>query len=174
MTAEIRSLDEGNLKRVYELAQRTNQLNFSGRRYSEAELRRIMDSPDHATYVIDCADRFGHYGVIGFAVVERAVPRLVDLMFSCRVQGKRVEHAVLSHLLRQFRLAGARDFYAIYRQTPKNTPGGRVFEEMGFERASLDGDAATLVFSARRAIPDDQLIEVKAPTPSAESPVSAA
>src|SRR5260370_5246457 len=42
MTMGIGPLDEANLTRVYELAQRTNQLNFSGSRYLEAQLVEIM------------------------------------------------------------------------------------------------------------------------------------
>ena len=91
-----------NLKRVYELAQRTNQLNFSGNRYQEAQLVEIMGSDFLETYVIDCSDRFGDYGIVGFGVVDIRVPLLLDLMFSCRIQGKRVEHAVLSFLLKRF------------------------------------------------------------------------
>ena len=64
-------LQEGNLQRVYELAQRTNQMNFSGNRYSMEQLRAVAGDASLDTFVLRCRDRFGSYGIVGFSVVER-------------------------------------------------------------------------------------------------------
>jgi len=161
MEVGISSLDDTNLSRVYELAQRTNQLNFSGNRYPQAQLAEIMKSPFLETYVIDCSDRFGKYGIVGFAVVHTRESRLLDLMFSCRIQGKRVEHAVLSFLLRRSLSEKERDFYANYRKTSKNATSGKVFEELGFECVADNEGILSLVFRHGREIPDDQIIKIK-------------
>lgn len=157
----MHSLDNANLERVYELAQRTNQLNFSGNRYHKDQLAEIIESTLLETYVIDCADRFGNYGIVGFAVVDAREPRLLDLMFSCRIQGKRVEHAVLASLLNRFVVGKGQDFHANYRRTPKNAPGGKVFEDMGFERIGEDSGISSLVFRYGREIPDDRIFKIK-------------
>jgi FkbH-like protein len=162
MEADIQPLGEANLKRVYELAQRTNQLNFSGNRYQEAQLRETMISPSLETYVIHCKDRFGDYGIVGFAVVDTRVPRLLDLMFSCRVQAKRVEHAVLTFLLQRFVSESGKDFYANYRKTAKNAPSGKVFDEMGFELAAENEGVSSLIFRRTRDIPDDRIVRIVA------------
>src|SRR5438874_5349527 len=150
----IAPLSEDNLRRVYELAQRTNQLNFSGNRYQAARLSEVMSSALLETFVIDCRDRFGDYGIVGFAIVDSRVPRLLDLMFSCRVQGKRVEHAVLAYLLKSFMSGNHRDFYVNYRQTPKNAATGKVFDELGFEFDAEDDSVTSLVFRHDSPIPD--------------------
>lgn len=155
---DICALDDTNLKRVYELAQRTNQLNFSGNRYSQAELAEIRGSRFLETYVINCKDRFGDYGIVGFAVVDIREPRLLDLMFSCRVQAKRVEHAVLVFLLKRFVSSRHQDFYATYRRTSKNAASGKVFEETGFERVADNEGVSSLVFRCGREIRDDQSV----------------
>ena len=162
LRAEIQPLTQENLKRVYELAQRTNQMNFSGNRYQEAELLEIMKSPALETYVIHCTDRFGDYGIVGFAVVDTRAPRLLDLMFSCRVQAKRVEHSILTFVLRRFIGETDRDFYANYRKTAKNAPSGKVFEEMGFELAEEKDGVSSLVFRRSREIPDDRIVRIDA------------
>ena len=161
MEVRINRLNRNNLKRVYELAQRTNQLNFSGNRYQESQLVDIIGSDFLNTYVIDCQDRFGSYGIVGFGVVDRREPRLLDLMFSCRIQSKRVEHAVLAFLLNRYLPEIDRDFHANYRKTAKNAPGGKVFEELGFEQvAELDG-VLSLVFRRGREVPDDRIVEIR-------------
>ncbi len=153
-------LDDSTIDRVYELAQRTNQMNFSGNRYPRPDLAALVRSSAHETYVIRCQDRFGSYGIVGFAVVEVAGPRLLDLMFSCRVQAKRVEHAFLSHLLRRHAREQGRDFFANYRKTPKNSDSGKVFEEVGFKPVSETDGLTSLIFRRDQPLPDDGIIEI--------------
>jgi FkbH-like protein len=156
----ITALNDDNLERVYELAQRTNQMNFSGNRYPRAQLAELMGSTAHETYVIKCTDRFGTYGIVGFAVVAINEPRLLDLMFSCRIQSKRVEHAFITFLLKQFVASQSRDFLANYRKTAKNAPSGMVFSEMGFELVQETDGVLSLVFRKDRTIPDDGVIHI--------------
>jgi FkbH-like protein len=92
----IHPMTERNLGRVHELTQRTNQMNFSGNRYQKSMLESILSTAHLDTYVVDVEDRFGSYGVVGFCIVDSRVPLMTDLMFSCRVQAKRVEHALLT------------------------------------------------------------------------------
>jgi FkbH-like protein len=160
MEIHIWHLSDENLRRVYELAQRTNQMNFSGSRYKEDQLREIMASRNLETCVISCNDRFGEYGIVGFAVIDLEKPALIDLMFSCRVQSKRVEHAVLTFLLQRFVTAEGNDFYANYRRTDRNAPSGKVFEEMGFESLSENDGVSLLIFRRQQQILDDNIVKV--------------
>jgi HAD superfamily phosphatase (TIGR01681 family) len=86
--------------------------------------------------------------------------RLIDLMFSCRIQSKRVEHAFLTHVLTEFRSSAETDFHANYRKTDRNAPSGKVFDDMGFEQVSEADGVAALVFRHTQKIPDDGIIEV--------------
>lgn len=158
IVVSLTPLDEANLDRVYELAQRTNQMNFSGNRYPRPELARLMKSPSHEACVIRCMDRFGGYGIVGFSLVELGEPRLLDLMFSCRVQAKRVEHAVLGELLKRHGPGRGRDFFANFRRTSKNSESGRVFEETGFTVAAEGDGLTSLVFRAGQPVPDDGIV----------------
>jgi FkbH-like protein len=168
MNVEVRPLDETNLQRVYELAQRTNQLNFSGSRYEIADLERIKSDRNLETQVIKCSDRFGQYGIVGFAVIDLRERRLLDLMFSCRVQSKRVEHAVLAAMLKRFASEPGTAFFANYRKTKKNAPGGRVFDEMGFEiqQESEDG-LRDLRFDGGNPVLDDGVVTFTQTMPEA-------
>jgi FkbH-like protein len=160
LEAHLRPLTPDNVQRVHELTQRTNQMNFSGNRYDRAVLERIIATPYLDTYVLDCRDRFGDYGVVGFCIVDSREPRVTDLAFSCRVQSKRVEHALLSFILRRYRDPAVRDVYANYRKTPRNAPSGRVFEDVGFELAGETDAGSSLIFPRTRDVPDDGIIEV--------------
>ncbi len=148
--------------RVHELIQRTNQMNFSGHRYSRAEISELLGRSATDCYAVEVQDRFGSYGTVGFAAVDRsnADPTVVDLAFSCRVQSKRVEHGVLAHLMGRYRGEGANRFLVHYRPTAKNGPSARVFDDLGFELISDDGDTCVLGFDISTSAPQVELVKV--------------
>src|SRR3984885_2696567 len=160
MQMPIEALSQANLERVHELTQRTNQMNFSGNRYERNLLEQIAATKELDTYVISCQDKFGSYGIVGFSIVDSREPRMTDLMFSCRIQAKRVEHAFLTHLLKKYRQASGTDFSANYRKTARNAPSGRVFEDIGMEEISTLAGVTSLVFSVALPIPEDGIIHI--------------
>jgi FkbH-like protein len=155
----LTTLDQTNLERIHELTQRTNQMNFSGNRYSRAQLREFIEDRTIDTYVIECVDRFGSYGTVGFCVVNLQDTRMIDLMFSCRVQGKRVEHAFLTHLIRRFE--GEKSTFLVdYRRTKKNAGPGKVFEDLGFESKGESGGVTRLEYQSARSLPDESIVVI--------------
>ena len=155
-------MSDQNIERVHELTQRTNQMNFSGNRYDREVLRSILSAPYLDTYVISCEDRFGSYGVVGFSIVDSREPRMTDLMFSCRIQSKRVEHAFLSYMLTKYRMRSVRDFFANYRRTTRNAPSGKVFADLGMEEVGVSDGLMSLVFRKDKVIPEDGIVAITA------------
>ena len=157
---QIWPLTEGNLERVHELTQRTNQMNFSGNRYDRKVLKEVLHNRFLDTYVLSCEDRFGSYGIIGFGIVDNREPRMTDLMFSCRIQSKRVEHAFLALLLRKYVSLTGRDFHANYRKTSRNLPSGQVFADLGLEEVGVHEGVTELVYKKDKELPDDGIISI--------------
>ena len=155
-----RPLGQPQLQRVHELSQRTNQMNFSGNRYDRSKLEEIMRDDTLDTYVLDCQDAFGSYGTIGFCVIDSRRPLMSDLMFSCRIQSKRVEHAFITYILNKYRSESESDFHAMYRKTPRNAQSGKVFDDFAFDQVEEKDGARLLVFRKDRAVPDDRIITI--------------
>jgi FkbH-like protein len=156
----IQAMKEENLERVHELTQRTNQMNFSGNRYDREVLKTVLSTPHLDTYVLSCDDRFGSYGVIGFCIVDRRTPCMIDLMFSCRIQSKRVEHAFLAYLIDIYVSGTGKDFQAKYRKTPRNALSGRVFDDLDMEEIAASDGVSLLVFRHDRQIPNDGVVRL--------------
>ena len=133
----LSAMTNENLERVHELTQRTNQMNFSGNRYDRSRLEEILQSPNLDTYVIKCEDKFGSYGVVGFAIVDKREPRLTDLMFSCRIQSKRVEHAFLAHVIDKYTSRPSRFSTRTIKKRRVTSPRGKVFTDMGFQESEV-------------------------------------
>ncbi len=156
----VRPMIDENLERVHELTQRTNQMNFSGNRYDRGVLREILSNPDLDSYVLEVEDRFGSYGVVGFCVVDSRVPLMTDLMFSCRIQSKRIEHAFLAYLIREYTGKTKRDFMANYRKNPRNAPSGRVFADIGMQELENKDGVSLLIFGKEQVLSDDGLVNI--------------
>jgi FkbH-like protein len=156
----IRPMIDENLERVHELTQRTNQMNFSGNRYDRSVLKQILSTSHLDTYVLDVEDRFGTYGVVGFCIVDNRVPLMTDLMFSCRIQSKRIEHAFLAYLIRKYAADTGKEFWANYRKTPRNAPSGQVFSDIGMQEFENKDGVCRLVFPKDRVVPDDGVVKI--------------
>ena len=124
-----------DLERVAELVQRTDQLNFSGRKYTRSELYTILDDAELDKFVLRCTDRYGSYGTIGFSIVRNTddAVKVEDFMVSCRVQGKFLEQAFFSHLLQHHNERGARKLWVNFLPTAKNKPAQKILETLGFQ-----------------------------------------
>lgn len=81
--------------RCLELILRSNQYNVSGHRYSEEDFSQLLTSPNHKCLAFRVKDRFGDYGIVGFASLQTNQQDLLlkDFVMSCRVAMKHVERA---------------------------------------------------------------------------------
>jgi FkbH-like protein len=138
---EIRGCGEADFDRVAELVQRTNQLNFSGRKYEREQLRQILDDPGLEKYVLDCSDKFGAYGLIGFGMVryQDGAIEVQDLMLSCRVQGKLVEQAFFNHIESQHNRGNLKRLRVNFIETKRNQPARQALEAAGLQKLEAEG-----------------------------------
>lgn len=140
-----------DFERITELVQRTNQLNFSGHKYSREEIPRLFEDPAIERYVIVCADKYGEYGTVGFCMASRngTTVRVEDFMLSCRVQGKFVESALFEYLCSRSNPPANR--IAInFLKTDRNMPAQQVLDKLGFDinsPAPLCREVATDTFA---------------------------
>ena len=86
----IRPVKSCYFERIYELIKRTNQLNYTKKRISRLELKKLLyETADVESYYISARDRYGDYGVIGFIALQDNA--LIHFLFSCRVLGMGIE-----------------------------------------------------------------------------------
>lgn len=162
MTLELRPLDPDNAERVFELSQRTNQLNFRGTKLSRQDVRDLLDDQRRTNLVMRCEDRFGDYGIVGFATLDLDRPLLIDFFMSCRVQRKFVEHALFHHLLTETRQHGHDQLAALLRSTDRNQASAKLLEALGFRSDGLAGADGEAIWtrSTRSAIEHQDIVRV--------------
>lgn len=92
------SYDEEYADRLFELSDRTNQLNFTKNRMTKDELVDLAQNPQYMTELIRAEDNFGDYGIIGFYTLNKGTKELVHFVFSCRIMNMGIEQFVYEHL----------------------------------------------------------------------------
>lgn len=137
----VRAADEFTLPRLVQLGGRTNQFNMIGRTHPEARTREMAVSPDHLVLVFEVADRFGQEGIVGGIWVTKGERSwlIENLVMSCRVFSRGVEHTVVAHIADLAAAAGALVLAADFRASDRNKPAAEFYPAVGF-RARQTGE----------------------------------
>ncbi|MEU4053930.1 HAD-IIIC family phosphatase [Streptomyces olivaceus] len=158
----IAPAEREDLQRAEELTVRTNQLNSTGRTYSYEELDALRQSPDHVLLVAGLTDRYGTYGKIGLALVERGRPawHLRMLLMSCRVLARGVGTVLLNHVMSLAREDGA-VLRADFVETGRNRVMYVTYAFAGFREAERDGNRLVLESDLRQIQPPPDYLTVE-------------
>lgn len=159
LVLEIASASAADVDRIYELSQRTNQLNFTGRKYRREEVVELL-AADRLALVLRCQDRFGDYGMIGFVEFDPVRGVVEELFMSCRVQRKRVEHALIGWLTAGLRSSGLDRLYITYRPTGRNAAARDMLDGLSFAPPSGDGEGGDWRSSSAAPIEDADVVKV--------------
>jgi FkbH-like protein len=158
---------EGDLRRCLELIQRANQLNMSNRRYTGAQFKELLATPGTLCLAMECRDRFGEYGIVGFASVDETAPKplVQDMVLSCRVAQKRVEHAFLQWLANREVERSRSALQAALTRTERNTPLLQVFQDLHFSLLTEDGHQQLVELSLNAPIVSTNIIALEVEVP---------
>jgi len=161
-TVRVEELNQANLPRAAQLLNKTNQMNLSTRRMSEADFDAWAEEEGRRVWTFRVSDKFGDSGLTGILSIEIDGPqaRIIDFVLSCRVIGRKIEEAMLHIAISWARSAGVQEVYANYSQTPKNKPCYDFFQKSGLtcragNRFVWDAAQAYPLNGAIRVVRDD-------------------
>lgn len=118
----IRAATESDIARISQLSYRTNQFTTGSAGLSENQIQDRLKS--HDFFVVEVADRFGDYGLVGVINGYKAEDTyLVESFFlSCRSLGRGVEHRCLSFIGDHAEVIGCSEVRIELRRTSRNQP----------------------------------------------------
>ncbi|MEO5953412.1 MAG: HAD-IIIC family phosphatase, partial [Chloroflexia bacterium] len=119
----IRPVAPGEIERAAQLTQRTNQFNFTTIRRNEASLEGLLASGVQI-HGIHVRDRFGDYGFTGLLIGKVSDGNYVveNMLLSCRVLGRGVEHRVIAWLGAHALELGCNEVTIPFEPTSRNAP----------------------------------------------------
>ena len=137
--------DAVGLQRTVQLINKSNQFNLTTTRYTDAEVRAVMDDPSALGLQLRLLDRFGDNGVIAILIgrMQGTDMRIDTWLMSCRVLGRQVEQASLNLLAAAARSMGARRLIGIYKPTAKNGMVRDHYAKLGFTPNTHEESGAT-------------------------------
>jgi FkbH-like protein len=144
LEASVAPVTGGNLARVTQLVNKTNQFNLTTRRYSEAQVTEIANDPYAWTGAFEMSDCLGSYGLIGVLFCKPGVDdrswEIDTWLMSCRTLGRQMEKFMFDRVLEAARRRGIERIAGVYRPTKKNAMVSRLYDGLGFRRAAETGD----------------------------------
>ncbi len=156
--------EQSHISRCLELIQRANQLNLSTKRYTAEEFGKLLSSDGTLCLAMECTDRFGAYGIVGFAAVDESGsrPALHDLVLSCRVAQKKVEHSFIQWLARRERAKNRKALIATMVATERNQPIRQVFDDFHFQPVGENNGTRFLELVLDSLLNSDDIVTVDA------------
>lgn len=140
MISVVEPFTKFNTPRVAQLSQRSNQFNLRTMRYAEADIEKLAQSEQHATFAFTLEDKFGDNGLICVIILEKksATSLFIDTWFmSCRVLKRGMENFVLNTLV-EYALENAyEEIIGEYIPTAKNEMVKNHYASLGF---TADGE----------------------------------
>lgn len=128
---EVTGPEDANFTRAFELLNKTNQFNTSGKRWTRQECSAAF-AAGTKFYAFKVKDKFTAYGLVGVLIVKG--DDIVQFVMSCRVAGLDVEIAALTGIFAALRKAGHGKVTATLIETELNLLCRDVYERCGFKQ----------------------------------------
>ncbi|MCP4584178.1 MAG: HAD-IIIC family phosphatase [candidate division Zixibacteria bacterium] len=138
----LKTPNENETLRIWELYNRTNRLNFCKTNYNIEQVYNLVlnssrDFEGNDIFkIIKITDKFGSYGVSGLVNMKRVSHKwfIKDLLFSCRAQGKGVEFATISYILKKAIELNINDVVSFFAKTQYNKHLIDIYPKIGFKK----------------------------------------
>ncbi len=165
MEAVVRPFEPVSFERVTQLINKTNQLNLTTTRVTQAEIERMAADPERVTLSARLADRFGDHGLVA-ACFGRAEGDALDIegwVMSCRVLGRGLSRAILNELARAAADRGLAEIRGTFAPSGRNEPAREHYAKLGFAQAAESNGATTWSLALESFEPLDHAIRVDTP-----------
>ena len=152
LEAEIAQVEPATLARAAQLTQKTNQFNLTTRRRTEQQIAELAARADAQVLTIRLHDRFGDHGLVGIVITrdESEACEIDTFLLSCRVIGRTVETAFLSHVANGAASRGCRQLGGWFLPTKKNAPARDFYAQHGFQLQEQNGKGSFWTLDLRQ------------------------
>lgn len=125
----VRDTDHPKFKRSFELINKTNQFNTTGRRWALEEMARAFASGAWLL-AFEVQDKHTAYGLVGVAIIREN--HIEQFVMSCRVIGLDVEQRAMAEIEARLFALGYQTVGASFVKTAANLLAADLFSKTGF------------------------------------------
>ena len=133
---------EPDIERIVQLVMKTNQFNLTTKRYTDKEIRGMIESEQYDVYIASVEDKFGDNGKTVVLIVKKGKNQIeIDtFLMSCRIMSRFIEDQVIEFIENKYRTKGFKVINALYLKTNKNLPVSDLFERLGYDLIDYDNN----------------------------------
>ena len=131
--------ENSQVSRAAQLSQKTNQFNLTSKRYSEAQILKMIKSKNHDVIITSLKDIYGDYGFTGLVIIEKSkthVSKIDSFMLSCRILGRNIELALFDEIVNWLKSIKIQKIVSLFIKTNKNSQVENFYENLGFQLIS--------------------------------------
>ena len=124
-----------DIERISQMTQKTNQFNFTTKRYTNSEIEKFMKSEEYSVLSFAVKDKYGDYGVTALVILkyEENQVEFDTFLMSCRIIGRDIEFAIVDNVFAQIDSAKFDKLILRLIHTKKNIVVNEFGEKFGFE-----------------------------------------
>ncbi len=158
MVGTITPFVRGDVPRIAQLINKSNQFNLTTKRRSEAEVLQVLSDPEIRGFSFRLSDRFSDHGLIAVVILRKEGQDVLAVdtwLMSCRVLTRQVEEETVNEMLRVARELGVQRIQGQYIPTPKNGMVADLYLRMGFKKEGERNGVSefSLVVSEAKELP---------------------
>lgn len=123
-----------SIKRLVQLANKTNQFNLTTKRYTLPGMQEILSDENIQVYAYQVSDRFGDLGIVAIVEVDfhSKIPTVTEFAMSCRAMGRNIEYGIVDDIENAVKAQGYDKLRAQYIPTAKNKPVEGLWTKLGY------------------------------------------
>ena len=121
LKAKLENIKKDTIDRAEQLSQKTNQFNFSIKRYKASDLKKIQQK--YNCSLVHLRDLYGDHGLVGLIItkpVSKSFLFVDTFLMSCRIMGRYLENWMLNKIKEQARRKKIKKIIFEFNQNKKN------------------------------------------------------
>ncbi|MBF0483599.1 MAG: HAD family hydrolase [Candidatus Omnitrophica bacterium] len=135
MSSVVGDFDEVNLGRIAQLINKSNQFNLTTNRYTEVQIKSMMNDPAYSTRFFRLKDRLGDNGLISAVILKdfgQGVLGIDTWVMSCRVLSRGMEEFIFNEIISLAKTKQYKSIQGQYIPTKKNGLVADLLKNLGF------------------------------------------
>ena len=135
---DIIKLNTGNINRAEQMCLKTNQFNFTTKRYKINDLKYL--NKNSIVFLVNLKDDYGEHGIISLIIIKIIKKTLLvdTFLMSCRIMGRYLENWILNSIKKIALSKKCTNVFFEFTETQKNQIAKTFIKENDFKNVKLN------------------------------------
>lgn len=136
MKITFSKVNNKNIERCVQMLNKTNQFNFTTKRYTMTTFQKYISNSKIISLVISVQDKLGNYGITGLltATEKKYILTIDNFLLSCRILGRKIEDQVINKILSLGKKRNMKSVEGIFIKTLKNSQCENFYLDKNFKK----------------------------------------